>query len=147
MLTEEILLSLNKVKRRGSNRWEAECPHGHHRNAKLGIMDTGEKTLLKCWAGCSIHDITASIGLTLSDLFHRDLTQEDREEKKKRHGYRELQHERLILQIAYNSKFLTQQDRNRANLAHKRLKEAGWLSTPTESLIETVGRMERSWRQ
>ena len=146
MLTEEILLSLDRVKQRGSNRWEAECPHGHHKNARLGIMDTGDKTLLKCWAGCSIHDVVGAMGLSLSDLYHHELTVEKKEEKKKQHGYRELQHERLILQLAYNSKSLTQQDRNRANKAHRRLKAAGWLSAPSDALIETVGRVEQ-WKQ
>ena len=146
MLTEEILLSLDKVKHLGNSQWQAECPNGPHTNAKLYIKDTGEKTLLNCFAGCGFHNIVSSMGLKPSDLYHRELTKSVRQEKRQQHGYRELQHERLILQLAYNSKSLTQQDRNRANKAHRRLKAAGWLSAPSDALIETVGRVEQ-WKQ
>ena len=46
MLTEEILLSLDKVKSNGSNKWLACCPAHQDKSPSMSILDTGDKLYL-----------------------------------------------------------------------------------------------------
>lgn len=130
MLTEEILMSLEKVKRTGNNRWVSDCPHGHHSHARLHISDAGDRTLLKCFAGCSTWNIVESMGLKISDLFHKEMTESVRKERRDFHSRERLRHEVLIVWIAYHDKRkgkLKPADAARANQAYKTLRKAQWL--------------------
>lgn len=136
MHTDEILLSLDDVKPNGKGQWTSRCPNQDHRSARVSIMDTGEKTLIRCWGGCSTGDVISAIGLTFSDLYHHDMTVEKRQERKQIHTYEQLCFERTLLQLAHNSRSsLSDEDKKRANQAHRRLRDAGWL-TMTDKLIE-----------
>ena len=130
MLTEEILLSLDKVKSNGSNKWLACCPAHQDKSPSMSILDTGDKTLLKCWAGCSAHNIVEALGLKISDLFHHEMTSKMRDEKVDFHSREKLKHKATIVWMAYHYKLkgiLKPADRDRANRAYNTLRRAKWL--------------------
>lgn len=70
MLTEVFLARLERVRRCGPGRWMARCPAHADRNPSLSIREGERGLLVKCWAGCAVEEITAALGLTLSDLFY-----------------------------------------------------------------------------
>lgn len=71
---ELVLSRLDRVKRAGSS-WTARCPAHEDHNASLSVTaGTDGRVLLHCFAGCSVYDVVAAIGLTIHDLFPRRLT-------------------------------------------------------------------------
>jgi len=65
-----ILSLLSKVKRRQSSQYSAICPAHEDRSPSLSVRETPEgAVLLHCFGGCSVHEITAALGLNVSDLF------------------------------------------------------------------------------
>lgn len=75
---ETLLARLEQVRDRGDDRYSASCPgplHAHgDRSAGLGIKAVDDRILINCPAGCSALDIVNAVGLELSDLFERRLT-------------------------------------------------------------------------
>lgn len=67
----DVLLSkLDGVKRTGPGRWLAKCPAHEDRRASLAIRESDEgKILAHCFAGCTVHEVVAAVGLEISDLF------------------------------------------------------------------------------
>jgi hypothetical protein len=74
MTVAEILSSLESVHARGQGRWSARCPAHADKSPSLTIAEGEKGVLLKCWAGCSLEEITATLGLTIKDLFFDALT-------------------------------------------------------------------------
>lgn len=76
--TEVFLARLDRVRDRGDGRYWASCPgplHAHgDRSAGLGIKAVDDRILINCPAGCSALEIVGAVGLELSDLFDRRLT-------------------------------------------------------------------------
>ena len=70
MNINEILARLDAVRSRGTNRWQARCPAHEDRNPSLAIAEGERGLLVKCWAGCTLDEITRSLGLTVSELFY-----------------------------------------------------------------------------
>ena len=70
MDVENLLANLHKVRRTGDGRWVACCPAHEDRSPSLSVraLEDG-RTLIHCFAGCSIHSVVASLGIELSDLF------------------------------------------------------------------------------
>ena len=67
---EFLINQLSKVKRTGQGNYIALCPSHEDKNPSLAIRSTENgKILLKCFAGCSAHEIVSAVGLNLSDLF------------------------------------------------------------------------------
>jgi hypothetical protein len=69
MTIAEILPSLESVHARGQGRWSAKCPAHADTSPSLTIAEGEKGVLLKCWAGCSLEEITRTLGLTVKDLF------------------------------------------------------------------------------
>lgn len=65
-----MLDRLHGVKPRGNGRWLARCPAHDDKTPSLSI-GTGDNgaVLIRCWRGCSAHEIVTAVGLNLSDLF------------------------------------------------------------------------------
>lgn len=65
---DEILLALKGVQKAGAN-YKACCPAHEDRTASLSVT-RGDKggVLLKCFAGCTYHDIITALGLTPRQL-------------------------------------------------------------------------------
>ncbi len=70
MNINEILARLDAVRSRGTNRWQARCPAHEDRNPSLAIAEGERGLLVKCWAGCTLDEITRALGLTVRDLFY-----------------------------------------------------------------------------
>lgn len=70
-MSADILLSkLEKVKRNGQGRWMACCPAHEDRSASLSIRELDDgRTLLHCFALCSVEDVLGAVGLTFDSLY------------------------------------------------------------------------------
>lgn len=69
-MIDDLLSRLERVKRTGRDSWMALCPAHEDRNPSLSVRlaDDG-KTLIRCHAGCSVHEVVEAAGLELADLF------------------------------------------------------------------------------
>ncbi len=65
---ERLLAKLPNAKRTGKG-WSACCPAHQDRRASLSL-DEGQdgRALVRCHAGCTVHDICAALGLRVADL-------------------------------------------------------------------------------
>lgn len=71
---QQLLSRLEKVEKlqpgQYAARYRACCPAHTDKNPSLSITLTNDdKILLKCFPGCSTHEIVSAVGMTLSDLF------------------------------------------------------------------------------
>jgi hypothetical protein len=70
MSADSLLSMLNGVKRSGPGMWSAKCPGHEDRTASLSIRELDDgRVLVHCFAGCSVHEIVAAVGMELTDLF------------------------------------------------------------------------------
>lgn len=74
MTAEELLSRLDGVRARGEGAWQARCPAHHDESPSLSITEADGKTLLHCFAGCSVEAIVESLGLSLKDLFYESVS-------------------------------------------------------------------------
>jgi len=68
MELSEILSKLQNVKKSGDG-YMACCPSHSDKTPSLGVTETPEKILIKCYAGCPNEAIVASLGMKMKDLF------------------------------------------------------------------------------
>jgi len=74
-MIDSLLSQLHNVKHTEHAQYIAICPSHNDKNPSLAIRETDDrKILLKCFAGCSAHEIVCAIGLSLNDLFPKDST-------------------------------------------------------------------------
>ena len=67
---ELVLRGLSGVRQRQPGQWSARCPAHDDRGPSLSVRETSdEAVLLHCFAGCTVHDITALLGLDMADLY------------------------------------------------------------------------------
>lgn len=68
---DAVLSRLEKVRERQARQWSARCPVHEDKTPSLSVRETPEgSVLLHCFARqCSAHEITAAMGLDMSDLF------------------------------------------------------------------------------
>ncbi len=72
MTAAELLQRVDGV-RKTSRGWSARCQaHGPDRNPSLSICEGERGLLLYCFAGCSLDDVCAAIGIRPKDLFYDD---------------------------------------------------------------------------
>ena len=71
MIADLLLDRLDGVKRRSPTTWMAKCPAHEDRTASLSVREADERVLVHCFGGCSVHDVVASIGLNIADLFEK----------------------------------------------------------------------------
>lgn len=65
-----VLERLTHVRKRSGDQWSARCPAHDDRSPSLSIKELPDgRLLLHCFAGCSVIQIVASLGLELADLF------------------------------------------------------------------------------
>ena len=70
MSSSTLLDRLDRVKQTGPGTWQALCPAHSDKTPSLRIRDTDDGlVLIKCFAGCSAHEVVAAVGLELSSLF------------------------------------------------------------------------------
>ncbi|WP_341675225.1 hypothetical protein [Niveibacterium sp. SC-1] len=69
MSVDVLLDRLEGVRRLGPDRWIAKCPAHEDRHASLSLAVTREqKVLVHDFAGCSVNEVVAAVGLTLAAL-------------------------------------------------------------------------------
>jgi hypothetical protein len=68
MTVEDLLPRLETV-RRSSRGYVARCPAHADTSPSLAIKEGERGLLLKCWAGCTLPEITAALGIRVADLF------------------------------------------------------------------------------
>lgn len=66
---DKLLSQLDKVRQTGSDSWMACCPAHADKSASLSIRHADDKTLIHCFAGCSVHEVLGAVGMEISDLF------------------------------------------------------------------------------
>ena len=67
---EKFCAHLPKPPVKRGNSWWVNCPAHRDRSPSLKVdVRNDGALLLKCWAGCSTHEIINAIGLELHDLF------------------------------------------------------------------------------
>jgi hypothetical protein len=117
---DNILSRLDKVKPNGAGKWLACCPAHADKNPSLSIKESDDGTvLLKCWAGCTAADITASVSLDLRDLFTGHKSRSIQPSRAAR------QFEAMVITVAVEQmrlgKQLSAEDQERLELAKRRL--------------------------
>lgn len=135
---EQLLYRLEKVRKAGAG-YTARCPAHRDRTASLSVrIGADGKILMKCHAGCSIHDVVGALGLTISDLFPRRLADTTPEARKELHALAiqsqvcaaasVLDHESGVVLIAAGDlevgRVLTDADHLRLVLAGERIRAA-----------------------
>jgi hypothetical protein len=69
-MTVEVFLSRLESVRPTSRGWISRCPAHADKTPSLSISEGERGLLLRCWAGCTINEIAAVLGLTVQDLFY-----------------------------------------------------------------------------
>lgn len=70
MGADTLLSALNKVRQTKPGHWIACCPAHADRSPSLTIRETDNgKTLIHCFAGCSVQEVLDAVGLELDVLF------------------------------------------------------------------------------
>ena len=70
MKTSLLLAKLDKVRQSAPDRWTALCPAHEDKTPSLAIREIeGDRILIHCFGGCSVHEIVAAVGMEISDLF------------------------------------------------------------------------------
>ena len=69
MSADTLLSRLEKVRQTGPDSWMACCPAHDDRSASLSIRQTDDKTLIHCFAGCTVYEVVGAVGLDIGDLF------------------------------------------------------------------------------
>jgi hypothetical protein len=71
MTATELLPLLEGVRTRGSGKWVSRCPSHKDKSPSLTVAEGDRGLLLKCWAGCTLEDITRTLRLSVKDLFYK----------------------------------------------------------------------------
>ena len=70
MNADALLSRLDGVRQTGAGRWLARCPAHDDKHASLSVRELDDgRILLHDFAGCSVDEIVAALGLALEDLF------------------------------------------------------------------------------
>ena len=135
---DNLLDRLDGVRRAGKG-WIARCPAHDDGNPSLAIAEGDNGVVLvRCHAGCELHQITAAVELSVGDLFPdkvRPFTRNERHEARQRQRFAQwaaalplLQLEALVIlcgaQDIAEGKALSDSDRERYRLALSRISAA-----------------------
>lgn len=132
-MIDKLLNGLTKVKRTGRDSWMACCPAHDDKSPSLTITQTAdEMVLLHCFAGCSVHEVLSSIGLTFDDLYpekaYADHVPSKRMPFNPRDVLAAVSRESMIVALVADKvargKEIDNETRDRVNLAMSRLQTA-----------------------
>lgn len=123
---DKILSRLDKVRQVKTNRWLSLCPAHPDKNPSLQITETADGTLLlKCWAGCTAAEIISATGLKMRDLFPGNNADKNHHLPSRA----AVAHEQMIVRLGKalldTGAELTDEDKQRFELAHSRLASLG----------------------
>lgn len=78
-----LLQHLAKVKQTRSGSWLACCPAHDDKTASLSIRELDDgRTLVHCFAGCSVEEILSAVGLSFDDLYPEKKIQHGKPERR-----------------------------------------------------------------
>ena len=83
MTAQDLLDRLEHVTG-GKGKWMARCPAHQDHSPSLAINEAEDRVLIHCFAGCETVEVTAAIGLNVSDLFYKKLAGSELTEEKRR---------------------------------------------------------------
>ena len=67
---DNVLASLEKVRRGRPGQWSARCPAHDDKGPSLSVRETPDgAVLLHCFGGCETADVVAALGMEMTDLF------------------------------------------------------------------------------
>ena len=129
---DALLSRLDKVRQSGPESWMACCPVESHddKSASLSIRHAGEKILIHCFAGCSVHEVVDAIGLEITDLFPpgESYGKPERRPFPAMDALRGIAFEALVVSAAASALLaghpFTQVDRERLSMAAARIQSA-----------------------
>ncbi len=127
---DTLLSRLDKVRQSGLGSWMACCPAHEDKYASLSIRCADEKMLIHCFAGCSVHEVIAAIGLDISDLFppRESYGKPERRPFPAMDALRGIAFEALVVSAAASALLaghqFTQVDRERLSMAAARIQSA-----------------------
>ena len=125
-----LLSRLDKVRQSGPDSWMACCPAHEDKSASLSIRHADEKTLIHCFAGCSVQEVVDAIGLEISDLFppRESFGKPERRPFPAMDALRGIAFEALVVSAAASALLaghpFTQVDRERLSMAATRIQSA-----------------------
>lgn len=133
MSADQLLSRLENVKRAGTGRWIARCPAHDDRRASLSVRELEDgRVLVHDFAGCSVQEVLAAVGLEMAALFpERELPhgKPERRPFPATDVLRCVAFEALVVSVAAADmaagKALSEADRARLQLASERLQAAG----------------------
>ena len=124
MNVQELLSRLEHVSG-GQGKWMACCPAHLDKSPSLAVSAASDRVLIHCFAGCVPKDITAAIGLNISDLFYNQLAGGELTQVKRCRFEEVLKHERLQVAIINSAERierpLTPNERQRRTLGQQRI--------------------------
>jgi hypothetical protein len=142
MTADELVARLEGVRERGPGKWSARCPAHEDRSPSLSILETDDRIVVHCFAGCEASAICDALGIELRDLFRRGVrwrrTDEVQDEMRRRISAREvldaLAHEvAVVAHIAadlISCKTIDDETWERLALAHRRISGGRAVITP-----------------
>lgn len=127
----EVLLSRLEGVRGRNGGWIARCPAHADRTPSLTLRESDGKILLKCFAGCSVTDVVAAVGMEMTDLFPPDVPRYEPSKKVRFFAtdlLKVLHTEAAIVMVAAfdmaKGKTLSETDTERLKVAYSRIDEA-----------------------
>ncbi len=70
MSAEALLSRLEGVRNRGGGQVSARCPAHEDKGPSLSVKELPDgRVLMKCFAGCTVSEVLAAVGLEVSTLF------------------------------------------------------------------------------
>ena len=136
MTATDLLSRLDSVLSRGTGRYSARCPAHADRSPSLAIKEGDRGLLVKCWAGCTLDEITAALGIQVGDLFF---------DKPTTHGSRPtpkpIRFDRRVLSFQFELAALDRRLRaERVNQAIKNISINELPDDALDRLVDAVGR-------
>jgi hypothetical protein len=133
MSADALLSRLENVKRTGAGRWIARCPAHADKRASLSIRELDDsRTLVHCFAQCSVQEVVAAVGLDMTALFPEREIQHGKPERRPIPAadiLRCIAFEALVVSVAAGAMLagepLSSVDRERLKVAAARLQAAG----------------------
>ena len=77
-----VLPQLHGIRQVGPGKWIAKCPSHDDRHPSLSFKIGQRAILARCWAGCTLEQVCASLGITVSSLFYDHDTSHSRQPQK-----------------------------------------------------------------
>ena len=122
---DRVLGELERVRPAGKG-WIARCPAHEDRSASLSVSESDNgNALVHCFAGCSTRAVVEAMGLRLSDLFAKPLSEPERKQRATHGLLKGLCAESLrVVCAAPPTAPLNDEDRARLKAASARLRAA-----------------------